>query len=124
MRQILKVTITALLVLVQSNALLAKPSWVRIATSVGGDQYSIEKESLRHQNNIAWFWVKVQPLVPDENGFTYKMYHSANCKTQQHRIRTIIDFDIEGKVTNITEDEDQAELIQASPDSVDYALLQ
>lgn len=52
-----------------------------------------------------------------------KAYHSANCKTQRYRVRTIIQYGIDGEVVATGEDGDKGSLFSAAPDSIDYNLL-
>jgi hypothetical protein len=79
---------------------------------------------LRHHNNIIGFWVYLESDRLDENSFRSKLYHSANSKNQQYKIRALVDYGINGEVITSAENGNKAELFLDVLGSVDYTLLQ
>lgn len=124
MHTLLKLSLAALITLCPSVA-NSKPNWVEVAVTEDGDRFYVEQETLRRQASTVWYWVHQQHAIPESDStVATRTYHSANCKTLQHRLRVIVDFDAQGKVLDSINDGDKGSLLQNSPDSIGYTTLQ
>lgn len=103
---------------------MASAAWVELIVADNGNRISVETGTIRRQAHFVWFWTQVKyPSDRGDGATETKVFQSANCRTKQYRMRTVISFDAQGEMVGSEENGDRAPLEPTPPDSVQSAVI-
>ena len=90
-----------LLMLLVSNMAFGA-TWHMVTTSISGDQFYVEKESITRNGNEVNYWIRVNLAKRDKSGYlSTKENYVVNCKTREQQIKYLIlfsDFNNKGSI--------------------------
>lgn len=99
------------------------PQWTEVARTES-DRFYVDTTTVQRQGNVVSFWTHEVHLKPEgEQLPASSKHHITSCVTGESTIRTIVDYDAQGKLIATYDASKVPNINQISPGSVSYDVL-